>query len=165
MTLAGHAGPVTYTGAPSVVSGRITGLAVAPNCVPGRCVVLVASAGGGVWRTRDALAAMPQWQSVSLGLPTTAIGSIAFDPNDSSAQTVYVGTGEANGSSDSEAGLGLFKSDDQGDSWDLVPGSQAVANDRAIPAVAIDPADPRLISFTRTLYAVPHGRGIFRLDL
>src|SRR5215472_14056600 len=138
----GHvSGPWTYTGRPTVVSGRITGLAISPTCVPGACTLFVAAAGGGVWRTSDALSRTPRWTSVSQGLPTDAIGSISFDPTDRTHRTLYVGTGEINGSSDSEAGLGLFKSTDLGDSWDLVPGSYAVSVGRAIGAVAVDPAD------------------------
>lgn len=134
-------GPWTYTGRPTVVSGRITALAIAPSCAPGACTLFVAAAGGGVWRTNDALARTPQWTSVSQGLPTDAVGSIIFDPTDRSHRTLYVGTGETNGSSDSEAGLGLFKSTDLGESWDLVPGSYAVSVGRAIGAVAVDPAN------------------------
>src|SRR5581483_2630387 len=108
------AGPWTYTGRPTVVSGRITGLAISPFCVPRHCALFVAAAGGGTWRTMDALSRTPEWTPVSTGLPTNAIGSIIFDPTDWSHRRLYVGTGEINGSSDSEAGLGLYRSDDLG---------------------------------------------------
>lgn len=140
-TVGNVSGPWTYTGRPSVVSGRITGLAISPQCSPGACTLFVAAAGGGIWRTTDALSQTPQWTSVSEGLPTDAIGSIIFDPTDAAHKTLYVGTGETNGSSDSEAGLGLFKSTDLGDSWELVPGSYAVSANRAIGAIAVDPVD------------------------
>ena len=39
------------------------------------------------------------------------------DPTDPTGRTIYVGTGEPNGSSDSEAGVGLYKSTDGGRSW------------------------------------------------
>ena len=71
--------------------------------------------------------------NISGGIPTNAIGSIAVDPNDPTGKTIYVGTGEANASGDSEAGLGLYKTTDGGDHWSLVPGSfAAVANLRSI---------------------------------
>jgi hypothetical protein len=78
---------------------------------------------------------------VSGGVPTGASGSIIFDPTDASHQTLYLGTGEINGSSDSEAGRGLYKSTDLGNTWKLVAGSYAVSHDRAIGAVAVDPAN------------------------
>jgi hypothetical protein len=141
-TVGNVAGPWTYTGRPTVVSGRITGLAISPFCIPRNCTMFVASAGGGVWRTSDALSRTPQWTSVSAGLPTHSIGSIIFDPTDFTHRTLYVGTGEINGSSDSEAGLGLYKSRDLGTSWELVPGSFRVSVNRAIGAIAVDPIDP-----------------------
>jgi hypothetical protein len=143
----------------TVYSGRATAIAVSPTCVPGNCALFLGAAGGGVWKTPDALAATPTWSQVSdaagTGIPSNAIGSIAFDPSNPSM--IYVGTGEPNGSSDSEAGVGLFKSTDGGSHWSLVAGSTAknapcqsnpasftcaVATGRSIGAIAVDPADP-----------------------
>ena len=137
-------GPVTYTGRDSVVSGRVAAIAVAPSCRADEdCTVFVASAGGGVWKTEDALARHPEWHTASRGLPTTAMGTVMFDPTDASGQTLYAGTGEPNGSGDSEAGLGLYRSTNGGASWSLVPGSVSAAAYRAIASVAVDPVDPR----------------------
>jgi hypothetical protein len=136
-------GPVTYTGAPSFVSGRVTSLAVSGTCGKSSCVALLGAAGGGVWKTANALANSPDWRPVSEGLDTNSIGSLLYDPTDSSGSTVYAGTGEPNGSSDSEAGLGLYKSTDGGEHWSLVPGSFDAAHDRAIATIAVDPANSR----------------------
>jgi hypothetical protein len=97
-------GPVTYTGVQNVVSGRITALALSPSCGSEDsegCRILVGAAGGGVWSAEDALDDKPVWRSSNQGLPTNAIGSLAFDPSDRHGRTVYVGTGEANQSADS----------------------------------------------------------------
>src|SRR6202043_2579033 len=48
---------------------------------------------------------------------------------------------EPNGSGDSEAGVGLYKSTNFGASWTLVAGSASVATGRSIAAIAIDPAN------------------------
>ena len=136
-------GEVTYTGRATTVSGRVTSLALSPRCKPDNCPLLLGAAGGGVWMTSEPLSRTPHWKSLKDGLPTNAIGAIAFDPSDDDARTVYVGTGEANGSSDSEAGLGLFRSRDLGGDWELVRGSAAVAEGRAIGAIGIDPRNPR----------------------
>jgi hypothetical protein len=101
----------------------------------------VGAAGGGVWRSENALDAHPQWQPSSAGLPALSTGTIIFDPTDRQSQTLYYGTGEPNGSSDSEAGVGLYKSTDQGHSWSLLPGSVKAAYNRSIGAVAVDPAN------------------------
>ncbi len=138
-------GPVTYTGVPNIVSGRITALALSPICSRNDgedCRMFVAAAGGGVWVSSNPLEGNVQWKSSNAGIPTNAIGSLAFDPSDRKGRTLYAGTGEANQSADSEAGLGLFRSTNAGKSWSLVPGSAAVANDRAIAAIGIDPSNP-----------------------
>lgn len=129
----------TYTNHATVVSGRVSALALASTCVPGNCRLLVGAAGGGVWVTSDALANPPSWHASSSGLTSNAIGSLAFDPNDPSGKTVYVGTGEPNGSGDSEAGVGLFKSTNGGASWRLVSGSVAVSANRSIGSIVVDP--------------------------
>jgi hypothetical protein len=143
----------------TIFSGRVTAIAVAPNCTLLSCAIFVGAAGGGVWQADNALAPQPNWHPASNGIPSNAIGSLAFDPNDPRVKTIYAGTGEPNGSSDSEAGAGLYKSTDGGKNWRLVAGSTAgtapcadgsgntcpVATDRSIGAIAIDPADPNHI--------------------
>ncbi len=133
---------VTYTGRETTNSGRVTAMAIGPTCTIGSCRLWVGAAGGGVWRTTNALASAPTWKPVSTGLTSNAIGSIVVDPNDPTGKTLYVGTGEPNGSGDSEAGVGLFRSSNGGTSWSLVPGSVAVSKDRSIGSIAIDPTNP-----------------------
>lgn len=130
----------TYTGVPFGVSGRVTALGMGSTCQPGDCVLYLGAAGGGVWRTDDALAASPVWKSMTNGLTSNAIGSLWVDPKNS--MHVLVGTGEPNGSGDSEAGLGLFESMNGGSSWALLAGSYNAAAGRSIGAVAVDPANP-----------------------
>src|SRR5437867_883351 len=83
--------------------------------------------GAGIWRTDNALAPHPLWKQVSDGyLASNAIGSLVIDPTQPNGQTIYAGTGEGNGSSDSEAGVGLYKSTNGGSTWQLLSGSQSV---------------------------------------
>ena len=137
-------GPTTESLRDSITSGRITALAIDPNCGAGSgCRVWVAAAGGGIWRTSNGLDPQPTWHAVTAGLPTNALGSLVVDPNDASGNTLYAGTGEANAIN--QAGLGVYKSTDGGSSWSLVPGSFDVAKDRSVGAIAIDPKDPKTI--------------------
>ena len=135
---------VSYTHHATLHSGRITAMAMDPNCgQPHKgCRLYVAAAGGGVWRTDDAVADHPVWVPASNGLDTQSFGSIVVDPTDPTGNTVYAGSGEPNGSGDSEAGLGLYKSTDGGGHWALVPGSRPVAIDRSVASIAIDPRNP-----------------------
>jgi hypothetical protein len=141
--------PVTQKGPETQESGRQTAVAVDPACVPGNCRVWVASAGGGIWSTADALADNPLWTPPPADLDTNTFGSLLYD---AAHQTLYAGSGEQNGSGDSEAGLGLYKSTDFGASWSLVgppeldkKGSRAVAINRSIGSIAVDPANANTI--------------------
>src|SRR4051794_16647431 len=123
-------------------SGRISALAVDyKRCDTTTCSLYIGAAGGGVWRTDDALAATPQWKELNDGLDSLSVGALLIDPTDRNGNTLYVGTGEPNGASESEAGLGLYKSTNKGNGWAVVPGSVPVAKDRAIGAIAVDPAN------------------------
>jgi len=143
--------PITLTGPSTSESGRVTALAIDPNCgkasapAGAPCRLWVAAAGGGIWRTNDALAAAPAWIAPPNDLPTNAFGSLIIDPNDASGNTLYAGSGEPNGSGDSEAGLGLFKSTNGGATWSLVAGSQPVAINRSIGAIAVRLGSPNTI--------------------
>jgi List-Bact-rpt repeat protein/PASTA domain-containing protein len=132
-------GSVTYTGRASNVSGRVTAMAIAPTCSNASCVLYVGAAGGGIWKTTDALAQTPKWTDIWNGPASNAIGSIAIDPHN--ANTIYVGTGEPSGSSDSEAGVGMYKSTDGGATWSLVASSVPISKNRAIGTIAIDPSN------------------------
>ena len=140
-------------------SGRLTAMAIDPKCDTRDCRLYVGAAGGGVWRTDDALDRNPRWKPLDRGLDTTSIGALLIDPTDKSGRTIYVGTGEPSGSGDSEAGLGLYKSTDRGEHWKLVPGSFAVSKDRGIGEIAVDPKNPRHI-FMGTTVARHAGSGV-----
>jgi len=133
----------TYTGTPAVVAGRTTALAITSGkCTVTSCVMYAGTAGGGVWKTKNALAATPRWNSIGRDIPSTAIGCIYVAPNGD----LYVGTGESNGSSDNEAGVGLYRSADGGATFAKVStyvNFQDFTLGRGISSVAVDPNDPQ----------------------
>ena len=138
--------------APYVTAGRVTAMAIAPSCSKQSCRMWVAAAGGGIWRTTKALSGNPGWEFVSGSFATNAIGALTLDPNDATANTLYAGTGEANASGDSEAGLGIYKSTDGGTTWThlaantVVPGYAGPAFDgRSISTIAVDRTNPDVI--------------------
>ena len=120
-----------------VTAGRVTAMAIGPNCSEDNCTIYVAAAGGGVWRTRDGLDSQPSWTFMSASFGTNAMGSLLIDPSDSRGNTIYAGTGEPNASVDSEAGVGIYKSTNGGRSWSLVPGSDMFFQ-RSIGQMAFD---------------------------
>jgi len=113
---------LTFSGRDYTTSGRITALAIAPTCTSNDCMLWVGAAGGGVWRTNKALANPPNWTFVSGSFATNSIGTLTYD---AATATLYAGTGEPNASGDSEAGFGIYKSTDNGNTW-----THLVANTR-----------------------------------
>jgi hypothetical protein len=135
-----------------VTSGRITALEISPTCTHKNCTVWIAAAGGGVWRTDKALEGHPHWENVSDGFfASGAIGELTYD---AAHNTLYAGTGEDAAAGDAEAGVGLYKSTDGGDTWSALGGNANFVN-RAIREVTVDPND----ASGNTLY-VADGRGV-----
>ena len=155
---------LTFSGAAYTTSGRITALAIAPNCTNDHCSLYVAAAGGGIWRTDLALRTdtSQTWTFISGSFATNAIGTLIIDPTDLTGNTLYAGTGEPNVSVDSEAGLGIYKSIDGGNTWTHLAsqigpitttsaqGSNGTYTGdafagRAISEIAVDPTNPNVI--------------------
>lgn len=143
-------------------SGRVAALAISPSCtVNGPCRLWVGTAGGGVWRSDDAM--HPEdagWRWIGAGLGTNSIGSLTVDPNDESGNTIYVGTGETNSPQNSAAGTGLYRSTDGGDRWARVstnivdttvsPSAIDFTSTRGIASVAIEPGNPQVMYVATT---------------
>ncbi|HTZ44382.1 MAG TPA: hypothetical protein VMB79_11015 [Jatrophihabitans sp.] len=95
------------------VSGRATALAVDGS------TYYVGTADGGVWKSTDA---GRTWRSIWDGQPTLSIGALLITPD----HALWVGTGEANTSSDSYVGVGVFRSTDRGATFRRVGGGELV---------------------------------------
>ncbi len=107
-----------YVPAAYVAGGRTTAIAIADSCKPGDCKLYITPAGGGIWRTKNALTGQPNWEYLAGPLGINSAGAVTIDPNDASGSTIYVGTGEANiCGSGCVAGVGIYKSTDGGDTW------------------------------------------------
>ncbi|MFB9574151.1 sialidase family protein [Streptomyces yanii] len=130
-----------------VAGGRTTAEAISPTCVPGHCRLWIGAAGGGVWRTENALADEPSWKYLGGPLGINSVGTLSLDRNDATGNTIYVGTGEANTcSSGCVAGVGIYKSTNGGDTW-TGPLGKAELGGKGISQITVKPGDPR------TMYA------------
>jgi hypothetical protein len=92
-----------------LTGGRVTALAHT-----GDGAWFAGTADGGVWRSTDQGG---NWTPVFDNMPTLSIGALAVDPADGS---LWVGTGEANVSQDSYFGTGVYRSTDDGATWQVV---------------------------------------------
>jgi hypothetical protein len=97
------------------VGGRMTALAAAPDGA-----LFAGAADGGVWKSSDA---GQHWTPTTDSQATLSIGALLVTGS-ASGYTVYAGTGEANTSSDSYAGVGVIASTDGGASWHRVGGPE-----------------------------------------
>ena len=149
-------GVTAFSGATNATASRTTAMLVDPDCTDKKCRIWVGASGGGVWRTDNALAKDPDWKQLRPGeLDQTSVGTLAFDPTDKNGDTIYLGTGEANRcSSGCEAGVGIYKSTDNGEHWTkldstcvsnstypcVVAGQDAFLG-RGIRSIIVDPRD------------------------
>ena len=119
--------PSQSGGAYGDVSGRVTALIADPTH---SATVFAGAADGGVWKSTNG---GTSWTPLTDSQPTLAIGSLAIDPT---GQIIYAGTGEANGSQDSQYGDGVLKSIDGGSTW-VLEGSSTLAG-LHIGSIAVD---------------------------
>jgi hypothetical protein len=125
--------------------GRTTAVVIDPNCTPGHCRLWIGAAGGGIWRTKNALTGQPSWEYLSGSFGINSIGTMTLDPNDATGNTLWVGTGESHAcGSGCVAGVGIYKSTDGGDTW-TGPLGNAVFNGRGIASIAVSTAAPNTI--------------------
>lgn len=85
---------------------------------------------GGLWYINDITSPIAQWQTVNDFWPNLAVSCITYDPNNT--QTMYVGTGEAQTArliyrKSSGLGAGIYKTNDGGESWELMPSTEDFA--------------------------------------
>jgi photosystem II stability/assembly factor-like uncharacterized protein len=95
---------------PALKSGRIADIAIHPE---NNNIWYVAVGSGGVWKT---LNSGTTWKPIFDGQKVYSIGCVSIDPNN--PHTVWVGTGENVGGRHVGIGDGIYKSDDDGASWE-----------------------------------------------
>jgi photosystem II stability/assembly factor-like uncharacterized protein len=119
---------------PTNVGGRITCLV----CDPAKPdSIWAGAAGGGVWQSTDA---GRTWKGLWHSQAVLNVGALAIHPTNS--KIVYCGTGEANLSADSYAGVGLYRTTNGGKSWRLFASCAKTAIPSRIGVIAINPHDP-----------------------
>ncbi|MBW6490757.1 MAG: T9SS type A sorting domain-containing protein [Lentimicrobium sp.] len=94
---------------PTNIGGRITDIEMPAGSTS---VIYVGAASGGIFKTEDE---GTTWTNIFDHAATISIGDLAIGPNNTNL--IYAGTGEANASSQSFRGDGIYKSTDGGETW------------------------------------------------
>lgn len=136
---------------PSVMSGRVVDLEVNPE---DPTEFYVAYASGGLWHTTDN---GTSFTPIFDNAPTQNLGEIAMHwPS----RTLYVGTGENNSSRSSYAGIGIFKTNNNGKDWTFL----GLEDSHHIGRILVDPSNPDhvIVGVLGHLYTPNAQRGIYR---
>lgn len=139
---------------PSVMSGRVSDISVNPDN-PNEFYLAYAS--GGLWKTdNQGLSFSPifDYQAVM------TIGDIAVDWKH--GKTIWVGTGEVNSSRSSYAGDGIYKSTDNGQTWQNL----GLSETQHIGRIIIHPDKPGTVWVAALghLYSSNPERGIYKTE-
>ena len=112
--------------------------------------------GGGVWKTTDA---GTSWSNIADGqIAAGSIGAIAVAPSD--YYTVYVGTGSACPRGNVSGGIGMFKSNDEGKTWEAIGLPKA----GQIGKIEVHPNNPDLlyVAALGNAFSPNSERGVYR---
>lgn len=137
---------------PVVQGGRVVDI----ESVPGEPYTFyVAYASGGLWKTtNNGVTFEPLFDDQS----TLIMGDIAVDPQN--PQTIWVGTGENNSSRSSYGGMGVFRSNDGGETWEAMGLEDSDRTGR----ILVDPRDSNrvYVAVLGKLYTPGGQRGVYR---
>ncbi|OIQ36349.1 MAG: glycosyl hydrolase [Bacteroidetes bacterium MedPE-SWsnd-G1] len=136
---------------PTVMSGRVVDLAVNPD-EPTEFYVAYAS--GGVWHTTN------NGTTFTPIIDNADTQNIADIDVHWASRTIWVGTGENNASRSTYAGIGLLKSEDNGETWANV----GLHDSHHIARILINPKDKNevVVGVTGHLYSTNKERGMYK---
>lgn len=106
------------------VAGRATAVVIDPADSTGN-TVYIGGAQAGVWKSTNAVNSVANnvtWTPLTDNQATLSIGALAIQPGNNNAanSVILAATGEADNSGDSYFGLGILRSANGGNSWNLI---------------------------------------------
>lgn len=113
---------------PSIMSGRVTAIDVAPG---NPHVIFAGTASGGLWKSESGGVT---WLPVFDEQPVLGIGAVKVDP--SNPDVIWAGTGEGNPRNSQTSGRGIFRSPDNGRTWEC----RGLEETRTIHRIIVHPS-------------------------
>ena len=137
---------------PSIMSGRVTDIDANPD---DPSIFYVSYASGGLWKTVSNGADFTPLFDNEM---TMTIGDIAVDWKH--GETLWVGTGENNSSRSSYSGSGIYKSKDQGETWEHL----GLEESHHIGRIIVHPENPDIVWVAALghLYSTNPERGVYK---
>lgn len=124
-------GPITGGQVAGIADQPVTGAINAIAAHPANpAIIYVGTVNGGIWRTIDG---GTNWEPLTDQFPALSITAMAFDPSDSTNQTLYAGTGRGSSSGLGGKAIGLLKTVDGGATWTLI--RKSFFEDRQITSI------------------------------
>ena len=136
---------------PAVTSGRVLDIAMRPDHHATWYVATV----GGVWKTENTGIS---WTPVFDSEGSFSIGCVTVDPRN--PHTVWVGTGENNSQRSVSYGDGVYRSDDDGKTWENV----GLKGSMHIGRIVVDPRDSKVVYVAAmgSLWSAGGDRGLYK---
>ncbi len=139
---------------PENIGGRITDVEMHSSSLQ---IMYICAASGGIFKSTNGGVS---WLPIFDSQPTLSIGDLAIAPSD--ANILYAGTGEANagGGSITYDGMGIYKSDDAGNTWNYA----GLDSTRNTGRIAINPFNKDIVYVAAMgdLFGNTAQRGIYK---
>ena len=139
---------------PTNIGGRIVDVEFDPKTPS---TIYAGAATGGVFKSTDG---GETWSAVFDDQAVLSVGDIGVDPVN--PETLFVGTGEANGQHNNVAGAGMYRSTDGGATWEYVGLAETTSIGRVV--VERSKLDRILVAAIGSYFAPDEHRGVYVSD-
>lgn len=137
---------------PGNIGGRIRSIAFDPD---NSAHIYIGSVSGGVWFSQNS---GDNWQPLDDFMTNLSVSSIVFDSKD--RNVMYAGTGEGIFNMDQIRGLGIFKSNDKGQTWHALLSTQSNADFYWVNRLASHNHSSTIIAATHTGIFISNDGGV-----
>ena len=130
---------------PNNIGGRTRAIMVDPNDATKK-TIWAGAVDGGLWKTTDITATIPNWAATNDLFSNLAITTLAYDS--SNTDIMYFGTGEGWGNLDAVQGFGIWHTVDKGVNWTQLSSTTGV-NFNYVNKIVVHPTNHKIYAATQ----------------